>query len=71
MSDAVQGVEEGAVEFRRPIDLSTADRFRRIAGVGPVYEVLALNGDVARVRLADADEEFDYTLAEVELDPPA
>jgi hypothetical protein len=65
------GVEEEQAEFRRPIDFRTADRFRRIAGVGPVYEAIEDRGDVVRVRIVDTDEEFDYRKDEAELDPQA
>jgi hypothetical protein len=65
------GVEEESVEFRRPVDLATASRFRRIAGIGPVYEVLSIDGDTAKARKVDEDDIFEFALAEVESDPIA
>ena len=65
------GVEEEAVEFRRPIDFGTVDRFRRIAGIGPVYEAIEDRGEFVRVRIVDTDEAFDYRKDDAELDPPA
>ncbi|GAA0199787.1 MULTISPECIES: hypothetical protein [Brevundimonas] len=62
--------EEGG-EFRRSIDLAGTSRFRRIAGVGPVYEVTAIVGDRIRACLIDSDEAFDYPLADAENDPLA
>ncbi|MGH6955879.1 MAG: hypothetical protein ACREEW_04355 [Caulobacteraceae bacterium] len=67
----MEGVEEDTVEFQRPIELGGADRFRRIAGIGPVYEALAFRGPHVRVRIVETDEEFDYPRDEAELDPPA
>ena len=67
----MDGVREEAAEFRRPIDLRGADRFRRIAGIGPAYEALEDRGDYVRVRLIDTEEEFDYRKIDAELDPPA
>ncbi len=64
-------VEEETVEFRCPIDFSTSDRFRRIAGIGPAYEALEDRGAYVRVRIVDSDEQFDYRKADAELDPPA
>jgi hypothetical protein len=65
------GVEEEQAEFRRPIAFGTIDRFRRIAGIGPVYEAVEDRGDLVRVRIVDTDEEFDYPKGEAELDPLA
>jgi len=65
------GFEEESAEFRRPIDLKGAERFRRIAGIGPAYEALEDRGDYIRVRVIETDEEFDYRKADAELDPPA
>ncbi len=67
----MDAVEEEGAEFRRPIDFSTADRFRRIAGIGPAYEALEDRGEYVRVRIVDSDEEFDYRKVDAELDPPA
>ncbi|HEY1751891.1 MAG TPA: hypothetical protein VGG29_11535 [Caulobacteraceae bacterium] len=65
------GFEEEAAEFARPIDFRSPDRFRRIAGVGPVYEALEDRGGFVRVRIVDTDETFDYRKTDAELDPPA
>ena len=65
------GVREEASEFRRPIDLQGADRFRRIAGIGPAYEALEDRGEFVRVRVIETDEEFDYRKSDAELDPLA
>jgi predicted flap endonuclease-1-like 5' DNA nuclease len=65
----VSGVEEEAAEFRRPIDFQSNDRFRRIAGIGPVYEALEDKGAFVRVRIVDTDEAFDYRKDDAELDP--
>ncbi len=65
------GVGEETVEFRRPIDFKGPGRFRRIAGIGPVYEALEDRGDHVLVRIVDSDEEFDYRKSDAELDPPA
>jgi hypothetical protein len=65
----MSGLEEEAAEFRRPIDLRSNDRFRRIAGIGPVYEAVEDKGDFVRVKIVDTDEAFDYRKADAELDP--
>lgn len=67
----MEGMEEEAAEFRRPIDFRSGARFRRIAGVGPVYEAVADRGVFVRVRIVDTDEAFDYRKDEAELDPTA
>ncbi|AQR62600.1 hypothetical protein BZG35_13800 [Brevundimonas sp. LM2] len=64
-------MEEEAVGFRRPVDLTTSSRFRRIAGIGPVYEVLSIQGEVVRARKVDEDDVFEFALADVESDPVA
>jgi hypothetical protein len=67
----MSGVKEEAAEFSRPFDLKSDNRFRRIAGIGPVYEALEDKGAFVRVRVLGSDEEFDYSKAEAELDPQA
>ena len=62
--------EEGA-EFTLPISLDGPGRFRRIAGIGPAYEVLEERGEFVRVRVVDDGVEFDYRKCDAELDPPA
>ncbi len=66
-----EGVEDEAADFRRPIDFGSVSRFRRVGGIGPVYEALLARGDRVRVRLVGTDEEFDYPLLDAELDPQA
>jgi hypothetical protein len=66
-----RGVEEEAADFRRPIDFASTSRFRRIAGVGPVYEALEDRDAFVRVRILGSNEEFDYRKDDAELDPPA
>jgi hypothetical protein len=63
------GVREDGAEFRRPIDLTDLSRFRRIGGIGPAYEVIAISGDRVSAQMIDSDETFDYPLADAELDP--
>ena len=65
------GVDEDGAEFRQPIDLAGLNRFRRIGGSGPAYEVVAIEGDRVRAQMIDTDETFDYPLADAELDPEA
>jgi hypothetical protein len=67
----MSSVEEEAADFVRPIDFRSADRFRRIAGIGPVYEALEDRGQFVRVRILGTDEEFDYRKQNAELDPQA
>lgn len=67
----MSGVEEEAAEFSRPIDFKTADRFRRIAGIGPAYEAIEDRGEFVLVRVVGTDEQFDYRKCDAELDPPA
>ena len=62
---------EEAVEFATPIDLEGRGRFRRIAGIGPAYEVLQDKGEFVRVRVIHDGVEFDYRKAGTELDPLA
>lgn len=65
----MSGVGEESAEFARPINFKTADRFRRIAGIGPAYE--APEDRRAFVVVIESDEEFDSRKAGAELDPPA
>ncbi len=67
----MSGVEEEAAEFRRPFNLASDDRFRRIAGIGPAYEAIEDKGAYLRVRVLGSDEAFDYLKADAELDPQA
>jgi len=64
-------VEEEAAEFARAFDFVSTNRFRRIAGIGPVYEALQDKGDFVRVKVLGSDDEFDYRKVDAELDPLA
>ena len=65
------GVQEEAKEFRRDDVFEGANRFRRIAGIGPVYEVVEAGPERVRVRMIDEYELIDLPRATVELDPLA
>ena len=67
----MEGVKEEAVEFSYPIVFDGPGRWRRIAGIGPVYEILAEKGDFVHVKVLHSDEEFAYRKADAELDPLA
>ena len=67
----MDGVAEEAAEFRRPVVLADVSRFRRIAGIGPVYEVTAIHGAEVIARVVDDDQTFTYPLVEAERDPLA
>jgi len=67
----MDGFQEEAAEFSHPIVLEGPGRWRRIAGIGPVYEILEDKGDYVHVRVLHSDEEFDYRKSDAELDPPA
>jgi len=67
----MDGMEEEAAEFARPIVLQGPSQWRRIAGIGPVYEILEDKGDFVRVKVLHSDEEFDYRKSDAEVDPPA
>jgi hypothetical protein len=68
----MDGVREEAAAFAG-IDAPFEGRgkFRSIAGIGPVYEILQDLGDVVRVRPVDQDDTFDIPRADALLDPPA
>ena len=66
------GVEEETAEFRRDDAFAGLDRFRRIAGTGPVYEIIAVNGQTVTAQMIDEDEKtFQYPLADARADPRA
>lgn len=65
----MSGVQEEQAEFRRPVVLQGPGRWRQIAGIGPVYEIIEDKGDFVRVRVLHNDEEFDYRKSDAELDP--
>jgi hypothetical protein len=67
----MNGMNEETREFRQAIDLEGSGRFRSIAGVGPLYEIVGLRGATVRIRMIHNDEEHDYPLADAELDPIA
>ncbi len=68
----MDGVREEAAAFAG-VDAPFEGRgkFRSIAGIGPVYEVLKDLGDKVRVRRVDEDGTFDIPRADALLDPPA
>jgi hypothetical protein len=65
------GVAEEAAEFRRREVFVGTARFRRVAGIGPVYEVVQVGPDRVKVRMIDEEDVFELPRAEVELDPLA
>jgi hypothetical protein len=67
----MDGFQEEAAEFSYPIMLDGPGRWRRIAGIGPVYEILEDKGDFVHVKVLHSDEAFDYRKSDAELDPPA
>jgi hypothetical protein len=67
----MNGVAEEATEFRRDDVFEGAKRFRRIAGIGPIYEVVEAGSERVKVRMIDKDDLIDLPRAEVELDPLA
>ena len=67
----MSGVAEEAAEFRRDDAFAGAHRFRRIAGIGPVYEVVEVGSERVKIRMIDEDDLIDLPRASVELDPLA
>ena len=67
----MSGVAEEAEEFRRDDVFAGAERFRRIADTGPVYEVVAVKGDLVTAQMIDSDETFDYPLVDALADVQA
>ncbi len=65
------GVAEEAAEFRRDDRFGGAERLRRLAGIGPVCEVVEVESKRLKLRLVDQDDTFEYPRAEAELDPLA
>ena len=65
------GVAEEAAEFRRDDAFAGLARFRRFGDCGPVYEVLAVQGDDAVVELVESGEKVSVPLAGVLEDPLA
>ena len=66
------GVREEAAEFRREDLFVGSERFRRVAGTGPVYEVLAVHGQTVTAQMIDEDDKtFQYPLADARADPRA
>ena len=61
----MDGVAEEAAEFRRDAFVSLA-RFRSFAEGAPLFEVLEINGDRARIKLAESGEAADVHLADVQ-----
>jgi hypothetical protein len=67
----MNGLNEDAQEFRRPVELVGVERFRSIAGIGPIYEIVGVGETTVQIRFIDSDETLDYPLADAELDPVA
>ena len=68
----MKGVAEEAAEFRRSDVFAGSERFRRIAGTGPVYEIIAVEGHMVTAQMIDEDEKtFQYPLADAQADPAA
>ena len=65
------GVREDAAEFRGKDSVAATGRFRRLAGGGPVYEIVAVHGEQVTARLIERDETFVYPLADARTDPLA
>ena len=68
MGEAVQGVEDGSARFVRD-DLSGTGRFRRFGEHGPLYEVTAIEGATAKIRVVLSGEVTDYPIASALSDP--
>lgn len=67
----MNGLHEDAREFRHVVSLEGPGRFRSIAGVGPLYEIVGISDPTVRIRFIDSDEERDCPLADAERDPLA
>ena len=61
----ISGVAEEGATF------AGLGRFRTIAGVGPVYEILERSGDVLRIEVVHTGEVIDYPGADAVRDPLA
>jgi hypothetical protein len=64
-------LQESAAEFVRDSDFQGRGRYRRIAGIGPAYEILSVRDATVRIRFVDEDAEHDYPRGDAEMDPPA
>ena len=69
----MSGVEETAAKFVREDlgDFKGLRRFRTIAGVGPTYEVLSVDGQSVEACIVDTGERFTYPIADARVDPLA
>ena len=67
----MDGMAEEPAEFRHDQAFAGSARFRRIAGIGPVYEVVDVRGDQVTARLLERDETFIYPLVDAKADPLA
>ena len=67
----MDGVREDAAEFRRDDVFAGAKRFRRLADTGPVYEVVAIDGDRVTAQMIDSDDTFTYPLVDALADKQA
>ena len=69
-----EAMVENAVAARKARESAAklVGQFRRIAGVGPAYEVLQIvNGTHARIQVVESGEEVDYPISDILLDPDA
>ena len=68
----MDGVREEPTEFRRDDVFAGTERFRRVAGTGPVYEILSIHGQTVTAQMIDEDEQtFEYPLVDAQADPRA
>ena len=64
----MDGVEEQRAALESPASLSGGKAWRRMGDIGPVYEVLSVTGEVARIRLLHPEIELEYPMSDVEAD---
>ena len=67
----MSGVAEEAAEFKRDDLLTGQGRFRRFSDCGPVYEVIAGQGDSTSEELVETGERVSVPLLGVLADPIA
>ena len=62
----MDGVREDAAEFRRDDAFTGLARFRRFAEGAPLFEVLEVTGDRARIELVESGEIADVRLSDIQ-----
>jgi hypothetical protein len=67
----MNGVSEESRAFQGPLAIDGPARFRSIAGIGPVYEIVSVGQTTVQIRFVDEDETHEYPLADAECDPIA